>query len=608
MSRKSTAGSDDGVSELGETLSIVKSLTNTARSSREKLLHTDYTTDDVYLILSSLGLGYSADSAGSKSADIKAKSITENVKSVELMDPRKMSTSTEKLSDMQIGRNVFEAVSNMISQGGEPLVGVVKTNFPMSTFLSEIQTKMEELEESIADTKASIIEPSQPKDDRMKLKHEVALETKEDELRDHFKSKFNARVHGGSLSKVSTRSQTVTNDDTIELWEDSSEKLEFDMSFQELSKVLTRSHKRDILDMYNRYDAQVEAKEEASALLAKHLTGMRRQQVLEIFASEIVKQCNIIVQKLKTALMAYSFIREKLVQNVMVNGESIVQPLLTENLSGIYSLLFQEYNKITLGAFCNYLMDLMSETSSLEECNQKPQDPLGRVDKHLKLWIDMNLQTYMTQDHLFTITLLRTYHPTSNIRRDGVRHVFEFARELETHKQLRKAPGEYANMPLYTELVRWIKDVHVKGMLFSSNNSRATKQVPSTTPSNTSSNMPSNKAPSLELAAAGVEGPGKSGASGKAGVSKRVPPPPTGPLAAGPYDAEVSRDRYLFNTDGFQYVAMKTPCEGCKAYPSQHQPRCFNHRCRKCKLFGHREEQCAQSVRDSSSANVSGTH
>lgn len=89
MSRKSTAGSDDGVSELGETLSIVKSLTNTARSSREKLLHTDYTTDDVYLILSSLGLGYSADSAGSKSADIKAKSITENVKSVELMDPRK---------------------------------------------------------------------------------------------------------------------------------------------------------------------------------------------------------------------------------------------------------------------------------------------------------------------------------------------------------------------------------------------------------------------------------------------------------------------------------------------------------------------------------------
>ena len=63
--------------------------------------------------------------------------------------------------------------------------------------------------------------------------------------------------------------------------------------------------------MFNRYDAQVEAKEGASALLAKHLTGMRRQQVLEVFASENVKQCNTVVQKLKIALMIYSFLSAK---------------------------------------------------------------------------------------------------------------------------------------------------------------------------------------------------------------------------------------------------------------------------------------------------------
>ena len=63
---------------------------------------------------------------------------------------------------------------------------------------------------------------------------------------------------------------------------------------------------------------------------------MRRQQILEI------KQCNIVVQKLKTAIMAYPYIRKKLVQNVLVNGESIIQPLLTKNLSGIYALLYQE--------------------------------------------------------------------------------------------------------------------------------------------------------------------------------------------------------------------------------------------------------------------------
>ena len=50
------------------------------------------------------------------------------------------------------------------------------------------------------------------------------------------------------MSKISTRSKTVTNDDA--------EKLEFDLlSLQELSNLLTRGHKSDILDMYNRYDA-----------------------------------------------------------------------------------------------------------------------------------------------------------------------------------------------------------------------------------------------------------------------------------------------------------------------------------------------------------------
>jgi len=81
-------------------------------------------------------------------------------------------------------------------------------------------------------------------------------------------------------------------------------------------------------------------------------------------------------------------------------------------------------------------------------------------------------------------------------------------------------------VPLYTELVPWIlKEINVKGMLFSANNSRATKQVSLAPSGNTSANMPSNNAPSREF--------------------KRVPPPLTGPLVAGPYDDDVARERNL---------------------------------------------------------------
>jgi len=205
----------------------------------------------------------------------------------------------------------------------------------------------------------------------------------------------------------------------------------------------------------------------------------------------------------------------------------------------------------------------------------------------------------MTQDHLYTITLLRTYHPSSNIRRDGVRHVFEFARELELNQNLRRAAGEYANMPLYTELVRWIKDVHVKGMQFSTN-TRGFK--PSSTPSLSSVTPFSPKTPSLELAATGVEAVDKQGAGTV--KPKRGPPPPTGPIATGPYDDEITRDRNLYCSDGFLYIATKKQCENCT-----HSPRCFNRRCRKCTLYGHRDEQCAQRVRDSSkSTDVTGKH
>ena len=48
-----------------------------------------------------------------------------------------MTTNNEKLNDIQIGRNVCEAVVAMISQGGEPLICVVKTNFSMAAYLSQ---------------------------------------------------------------------------------------------------------------------------------------------------------------------------------------------------------------------------------------------------------------------------------------------------------------------------------------------------------------------------------------------------------------------------------------------------------------------------------------
>ena len=567
-----SASDDDGVSNFSDNM---KSVTGSEKA-RYQSLQKDYSTEECYIILSSMGLGYSPDQASRK-----ATSLTENVKSVDLSDPRKMFTGTDKLSDTQVGRNIFEAVRIMIAQGNEPLVSVVKTNYPLDSYLSNIQSTMYEIEESIATLEQNYVEPVEPREDRLKLRLEVDLENKEEELRNNALQDYKVRT-GEEESRQRPRTRAIQSElDIAESWEGSPEFLFFEACFANFSKVANRKYKEELLVLYSNYDLQVNAKVTAMKTLKKQREDMRRQQVLEIFVSELQKQCNIVIQKVKTALINFPFIREKLSFNVIVNGDSVIQPLLTENLSGIYALLHNEYNKITMGAFCDYLMVLMSESSTKDESTRNPQVQLKRIDKHLKTWLDMDLEKFMTPDHLFTICLLKSYHPETVIRTDGVRHMLEYSRRLDGDKVLKSLVGEYANMPLYTELVRWINDVHVKSMQFS-NTTRST----STINNNNTITSTEKKQPSMEQAASATGAP--SSISSKQTTPK---PPPNCTYATGPYDTDVLSSRNLYAKSGFRYQALKNKCTSCP-----HRPKCYNYKCTTCGYWGHKEDDCCQLV------------
>jgi len=588
---------NESASEVDET----KSITST-NGLRNRSILREYTTEDCFNILSSMGLGYTPDQASKK-----AISLTENIKSVELLDPRKMTTGSEKLSDVQIGRNMFEAVRNMIAQGSEPLIATVKTNYPLEVFLSDIQSRMFELEESISQLEESYTEPVEPKTDRLTLRMDVDIQKKDDELRLNAYKDFQERTSKNNVSqpteppKTRTRSRRINYDTTeseaeaevegvpAETWPESVEYKFYQAEAELHVKKTTLKYKEDILLLYNKYDRQVEEKEQVTKQLRINRDNMRRQQVLEIFVSELQKQCNIVVQKLKTALMSYSFIREKLAQNVIVNGESIVQPLATENLSGIYALLHQEYNKITMGAFCDYLMALMSESSSKDDSNRNPQLQLKRMDKHIKTWLDMDLEKFMTPDHLFTICLLRSYHPDTIIRSDGVRHILEYSRRLESDSFLKSSVGEYANMPLYTELARWINDVHVKSMQFSSSSNTNTTSNRHIHHVSTSSSTSDRRQSNMELAAAAND----SSVSNVRKFSSKIPAiPPNVTYATGPYDGEVLFNRNLYAKSGFRYQALLNRCVSCP-----HQPKCYSKKCSKCNYWGHNDNDCCQVIR-----------
>ena len=572
---------DDKKSQTGKSVN--------GEAMKQTLLSGIYTSEEVEGILNNMGLGYNADQASKK-----AKSLTENVKSVEFQDPRRLTTGNERLNDSQVGRIFFETLGSTIIQGGEPLVAVVKTNFPVSLFLDEVKSKMQDLEESILICESALVEVEEPNQRIMDMRHELDISEKEELLLLKCKGKFMSRT-GGLSRGVTTRSQAtakVGSDDgiadveveVIEIWEDSNEKRSFEIELADYQRVASRTYKQKFLALHDAYVASRAEKAAALKEASVFRAEMQRQQVIEILVTEMQKQLNLIVQKLKHFLGSYPFIRDKLCQNVVVNGESIVQPFTNENLSGIYYLMYHEYNKITLGAFCDYLMSLLAETSSVEESNRSPQLPQQRMDKHLKVWLDLGLAEFMTTDHLFTVMLLRAYHPESKIRKDGVQRVLEHAYRLENDASLREVVGEYSNMPLYSELVRWINDIHLKSIQFSSPSVQNTNA-----PIRTLKSQPAYEKPrDLEQAAAAtVSRPYETGKTSKT-------------LASGVYENEITRDQKLFCSNGFLYVATIAPCSNCA-----HAPRCFQRQCPKCKFWGHREQECHQRPR-SDQAGVAG--
>ena len=301
---------NDTISDIDDTKTVVtRSGTTSGDFSRTKLLQRDYSTDQCLDILSNLGLGYTPDQASKK-----AKSLTENVKSVKLIDPRKMSVGSERLSENQIGRNIFEAVRNMIVQGSEPLVAVVKTNVSLDIYLSDVQSKMYELEESISQLELCYTEPVEPKTERLSLRLDVDVQKKKEELRQKAQQSFQERIKQESEShskstagtpkaksnpKQRGKAKRVVYDSsesetertaptaTTETWLTSMEFKFYEMAAENYVTTATFKYKEDLLELYNTYDQQVEQKAQAMRELKLNRDAMRRQQVLEIFVSEL---------------------------------------------------------------------------------------------------------------------------------------------------------------------------------------------------------------------------------------------------------------------------------------------------------------------------------
>jgi hypothetical protein len=230
---------------------------------------------------------------------------------------------------------------------------------------------------------------------------------------------------------------------------------------------------------------------------------------------------------------------------------------------------------------CESLFTLFNFQVSAEDSRNCPEKRIQAMGKIINHWEQTDLLAYMDLDKLITTATVLGYAPKSEVRTQGVQRVLRHAQRLvdEGYVPVR---GE---MPLFTELSRYVNDELALGRQLSSQKSSNSSGYTSNNRNNYSNNFKNqNSAPK------GTE----SAALAKAEDSEKKE-------ARGPYHKEIHRSDNLWVKDKksgnymFYYTATKNPCPRCNSPTTCPTPKCFLKQCTSCQLYGHKPQNCLQA-------------
>ena len=561
--------------------SVVSSITAKSASQllKERLLEPNsFSASDVILLIENAGIGTDL-----KTSLAISRNFTENINGMKIMIP-----NSKGITDREKGKYITDCIVNMIVQGGEVLVGIVATNFDLTAEYIDARASVTFLECQRDELTLDIFDPV-PVD---KQYHDAALieaeETLKDELLSKYREAFDDRV-AQSTTRQPMSVTSSTSDDTASkqsspsdtssatpvpllgslTWENSAEEVQFNRHYTSEQSLLVKEHRREFLTASKEYQAAIKLRNESRIKLATVKAELEKAQVFENRLSELTRQQNQIVSALKTALgMSNTAIIARLNLDVVVSSSRISAPYDNNSLSGIFQNLYNEYNKVSLHYFCDFLLKVLDQSMTSKEADETPGAAVDKIAGFIQEYDRLQLDKHLTSDMLFTAALLKMYPAGSKAQREGLQVVLEesLAMEQDPTRSERTVSTPWPEMHLFSTLAHWEKEIHGKYVEFAGGRS-SEKQ-----------NRPTGKDKAGVLEDANYAGVGK--------VSKLRE-------ASGPYDREVHRSENLGITvrNGVQYpyIATQSPCHECP-----HKPRCCTFLCTKCNMFGHSLAQCRQ--------------
>ena len=619
----------------------LKDLTNSAKddqdnkssiSNQDIIANRIFTEEDAMNLIDELCVGYSAEQAV-KSVDQMIRKIRNHVLEID-----------STLPDGIFGRNVHEYISHSMKLAGDSVISCVKSNLSLERMLSNVRTSKSILDNELHDLEKKLIIPVQPnetylkskyrvqkadeleflqreyreryeKSTRLKIKEETVVEDEENEKmsgldlkktkRQARKEQKRDRAGDADTSKKGLETSRVVDHETL-TWDNSPQYFSLQTAAVDLVNRLDLEFDREYVTELRDYQLQQSTFRNLTAKVKELQEQVRYHTVSEIFINGLQTVMVTIATAVCNAVRKYPGIRAKLEGQVTLsNGERMVDPLGQMSLPGIYSILYRDYSKASLDIFCTMLLQLMSEDQGYEASINNPELGVQKILQQLRAWEQLDLYACMSKDKLFTVALLKSYHPKSDVRTRGVTVVIEYVRRLEIGEVCATVCGDHSDMPIFLHLTDWID--RVLGVSKKFGKGEAQNSYSNSTGANDKKTTKPNQNWNVRKT------PGTAGyeQAAAAQVTPATSDLGTGPDAKGPYVTGVGREASLqiTMTEGagagrrVPYTATQAPCLQCydvstreKKKTGNHKPYCYNGQCSKCHLYGHRYSQCCQQL------------
>ena len=481
--------------------------------------------------------------AAGKSADQAKTMITTLEKRLQSAEEPKEEITEDDLH----GRSVLEMAQNQITKVGKVMIAVVNSGINLPAFSNEIITSVGFDENEIRNLK-TIKEQIFPQPDIQIYKMKAQI------LVDEFA--YNAA--------------NVHSEDEVK---------EF--------KITTENQfNKEFMKAYEKWEANIEIQNNSKKALFELANKKEQLVVIEIVIQALISSAVVIVSKIKRAVKNYPKIVKKLKGAIIVGEKRITDPYSSDNLSGIYAKLRDEYGSNSIVSFSTSLVSMLSKKTSFEDIKCDPMTPIIYAEAYMKEWEQRDLFKMMTPDMFFSAIVMNMIPPKSELYKNVTT---EF---LKHQKELVKNPSndEYEN---FNFIRTYIKDVYgpSKELIESSADS---KQYTSKSSGNNSGAQRTKYISSnssglrLESAAAAQDNERKNLSykfiSQGENIGKEI--------TRGDMRGIIIKDKK------YPYTATKIACPKCTAISGAHSPKCWISQCNKCKLFGHKSENCVQVLRE----------